>query len=45
MFALKYEIYKMELKENYQLFLKKLNQLGINTTILDEKYGELLNLQ
>ena len=29
MFALKYELYKMELKENYQLFLKKLNQLGI----------------
>ena len=42
MFALKYELYKMELKENYQLFLKKLNQSGINTTILDEKYGELL---
>ena len=25
---------------NYGLFLKRLNQMGINTDLLDEKYGE-----
>lgn len=28
--------------KNYELFLKKLNQLGIDTTKLAEEYGELL---
>lgn len=28
--------------KNYELFLKKLNQLGIDTTKLNEEYGELL---
>lgn len=29
---------------NYGLFLKRLNQMGINTDLLDEKYGEKIKM-
>jgi len=29
-------------EKNYQLYLKKLSQVGVNAEILNEKYGELL---
>jgi len=32
----------MNKEENYQLFLTKLNEIGIPTEKLDEKYGELI---
>lgn len=32
----------VDFEKNYELFIKKLNQLGIDTTELNEKYGEHL---